>query len=75
MNPEIVTISVRLPRVSKDDAQAAVDAIESIFDEYEVSDTARLELWDHYQTIASEALMRFGEFNPDIGYPEGNGRV
>jgi len=75
MQPETVTVSVRLHRVTKDDCQAAIDAIESIFDEYEVPDNARMALWEHYQTFASDVLIRFGEFNPDVGYPEQNGHA
>jgi hypothetical protein len=41
MEPEIVTVSVRLPRVTKDDCQAAIDAMEEICDAYELPDDAR----------------------------------
>ena len=68
-----ITVSVRLCRVTKDDAQHAPDAMEGIFDEYEVPDELRLELWEHFSTLASDALIRFGELNPDIGYSENNG--
>jgi len=44
MQPEIVTVSVRLHRVTKDDCQAAIDAMESIFDEYEIPDNVRMGL-------------------------------
>ena len=69
---DYTTISVRLRRVKKDDAQSAVDAMEDIFDEYEIPDETRLELWEQYQTLASDALIRFGELNPDVGYPKHN---
>jgi hypothetical protein len=75
MNSDFVTITVKLPRVSKDEAQAAVEAMECVFDEYELPDDARLALWDHYQTLASDVLIRFGQFNPDVSYPEGNGHA
>jgi len=75
MQHDLVTVTVRLKRVTKDDAQAAVDSMEGIFDEYELPDETRLELWEHYQTLASDVLLRFGEFNPDIGYPEANGHA
>jgi hypothetical protein len=64
---------VRLADVTKDDAQAALDAMEDIYEEYEIPDEIRLQLWEHYQTFASDILIRFGEFNPEIGYPEQNG--
>lgn len=66
-------VSVRLQNVTKDDAQNALDAMEDIFDDYNLPDEIRLQLWEHYQTFASELLMRFGEFNPEIGHDERNG--
>jgi hypothetical protein len=45
----------------------------SCYQEYEIPDEIRLQLWEHYQTFASDILIRFGEFNPEIGYPEQNG--
>ena len=70
---DTITVSVRLCRVTKDDAQLALNAIEDIFDEYEVPDETRLELWENFQTLASDALIRFGELKPDVGYSEHNG--
>lgn len=67
------TFTVRLRRITKNEAQAALDAMEDIFDEHDVPDETRLALWEHYQTFASDVLIRFGEFNPEIGYPEQNG--
>jgi hypothetical protein len=71
---EIVNVSVRLHRVTKDDAQNALDAMQDIFDEYEIPDETRLKLWEHYQTFASDVLIRLGEFSPDVGYSEHNGQ-
>jgi len=65
--------NVRLRRVTKDEAQAALDAMEDIFDEFDLPDETRLALWGHYQTFATDVLIRFGEFNPEIGYDEHNG--
>ena len=73
MQREMASVSVQLCRVTKDDAQKALDSIEDIFDEYEIPDETRLELWEHYQTLASDILLRFGKFNPDVGYSEHNG--
>ena len=70
---ETVNVSVRLRRVTKDEAQAALDAMEDIFDEYDLPDETRLALWEHYQIFASDVLIRFGEFSPDVGYSEHNG--
>lgn len=36
-------------------------------------DETRLTLWEYYQILASDVLIRFGEFSPDIDYPEHNG--
>ncbi|MCI0333792.1 MAG: hypothetical protein L0228_11290 [Planctomycetes bacterium] len=71
---ETVNVSVTLRRVTKDDAQYAIDSMEEIFNEYDVPDETRLSLWGYYQIFASDVLIRFGEFNPEIGYPEHNGR-
>jgi hypothetical protein len=70
---ETVSKSVRLHRVTKDDAQYAVDSMEEIFNEYYIPDETRLSLWEYYQILASDVLIRFGEFCPDVGYPEHNG--
>lgn len=70
---ETINVSVRLRRVTKDDSQNAVDAMQDIFDEYEIPDETRLELWEHYQVFASDVLIRFGEFCPDVSYGEHNG--
>jgi hypothetical protein len=70
---ETVTVSVRLRRVTKDDAQYAIDSMEEIFNEYDIPDETRLSLWEYYQVFASDVLLRFGEFSPEIGYPEHNG--
>ena len=51
-----ITISVKLPRVNRDDAQAALDAMEEIFDDYELPDDARQTLWENYHTFASDVL-------------------
>jgi hypothetical protein len=67
------TFTVRLQRVTKDDAQYAVDSMEEIFDEYDIPDETRLSLWEYYQIFASDVLIRFGEFSPDVGYSEHNG--
>lgn len=69
----MVTKQVQLQNVTKDDAQSALDAIEEIFDEYGLPDPVRLQLWEHFQVFATDVLIRFGEFNPDVGYPEHNG--
>lgn len=73
MEPDLIRVSVKLPRVTKDDSQAALDAMEDIFDDYELPDDKRLALWEHYRTFASDVLIRFGEFDPEIGYGEQNG--
>jgi hypothetical protein len=75
MEPDVITVSVRLRRVTKEDCQAAIDAMESIFDEYELADDARMALWEHYQTFASDVLIRFGEFNPDVDLSGQNGHA
>ncbi len=67
------TFTVRLNRVTKDDAQNALDSMEEIFIEYDVPDETRLSLWEYFQILASDVLIRFGEFNPYVGYPERNG--
>jgi len=64
---------VKLQEVTKDDAQDALDTMQDIFDEHGLEDDARLKLWELYQTFASDILIRFGEFNPDVGYGESNG--
>jgi hypothetical protein len=69
----MITKQVRLQNVTKDDAQAALDAIEDIFNEYGLPDPVRLQLWEHFQVFASDVLIRFGEFNPEVGYDEQNG--
>jgi hypothetical protein len=35
----------------------------------------RMAVWEHYQTFASDVLIRFGEFNPDEDYPHQNGHA
>ena len=70
---DYVNISVRLRSVTKDDAQRALDAMEDVFDKYDIPDETRLELWEYFQTFASDVLIRFGELNPDVGYSEHNG--
>lgn len=59
------TFTIRLQRVTKDDAQYAVDSMEEIVNEYDVPDETRLSLWEYYQILASDVLIRFGEFRPD----------
>ena len=68
-----VSNATALRPFTKEDAQNALDAIQDVFDNYEIPDETRLELWEHYQTVASEVLIRFGELNPDIGYSDRNG--
>jgi hypothetical protein len=70
---DYINVSVRLRRVTKDDAQNALDAMEDIFDKYDIPDETRLELWERYQTFACDVLIRFGEFRPEFGYSERNG--
>lgn len=71
---ETVTVSVRLRRVTKDDAQAALDSMEEIFNEYDIPDETRLSLWQYYHIFASDVLIRFGELDPDVSYGEHNGQ-
>ncbi len=71
----MITKQVQLQNVTKDDAQSALDAIEEILDEYGLPDDTRLQLWQHFQVFATDVLIRFGEFNPDVGYDEQNGHA
>jgi hypothetical protein len=64
---------VRLIRVTKDDAQYAINSMEEIFDEYDIPDETRLSLWEYYRIFASDVLLRFGELSPDVSYGEHNG--
>ncbi len=70
-----VTKTVRLRPVTKAEAQDAVDAIEEIFDGCGLSELQRMEIWEHYQTLTSNVLLRFAEFDPDVGYLEQNVRT
>lgn len=70
---DTIELSVRLIRVTKDDGQKALDAMEEIFDEYNIPDETRMMLWEAYQVFASDILIRFGELNPEFGYDEHNG--
>ena len=47
--------------------------MEEIFNEYDVPDDTRQLLWEYYRVFASDVLIRFGEFNPEIGFEEHNG--
>ena len=73
MAAEYVTKNVRLLNVDKPTAQQAVVAIEDIFDAYELSDEVRYEVWKNFQAFATNVLIEFGEFDPDVGYSERNG--
>jgi len=69
-----VTKTVRLASVTRDDGQTAIDQMEEIFDVYGLPDDTRQALWECYQVLASDVLIRFGELDPEIGHSEQNGQ-
>ena len=48
--------------------------MEEIFDVYGLPDDTRQALWECYQVLASDVLIRFGELDPEIGHSEQNGQ-
>jgi len=72
---DCLTKTVKLFDVTKEEAQNAIDHLDAIYDLHKIPEETRHLLWELHCVVASDVLIRFGEFDPEVGHAERNGHA